>query len=133
MSLAAARHGQLTQALHGALANGEITVAYQPIVDLHSGDTLGVEALARWDSPVWGHVSPAEFIPIAEDSGAIHQLGHLVLDTSCRDIAALNAAGPAALEPLSVAVNISWVQIRRGGELVRDVEAALWNSGLPRC
>ena len=130
MTIAAARHGQLAQLLPAGMAAGEVTVAYQPIVDLHSGTTVAVEALARWQSPIWGRVSPAEFIPIAEHSGVIHELGRFVLTTACKDIAALNAARSSRLTPLGIAINVSTVQLRRGKEFLEEVAAALRCSGL---
>ncbi|MGN6474417.1 MAG: putative bifunctional diguanylate cyclase/phosphodiesterase, partial [Mycobacteriales bacterium] len=69
--------------LRHALANGNITAAYQPIIDLRSGDVTGVEALARWDHPTLGRLGPDEFLEVAEDTGLILPLGERVLDLAC--------------------------------------------------
>jgi diguanylate cyclase (GGDEF)-like protein len=130
MSLAAARHGQLTQALREGLLLGEVSVAYQPIVELCSGTALGFEALARWHNPVHGQINPVEFVALAEGSGAIHELGQLVLETGCRDIASVNATRNPDDRPLGLAVNVSTVQLKRR-DLVHDVVRALQASGLP--
>ncbi len=131
MSVAAARRAQLTQALHTGLAAGELSVAYQPIIDLPTGRTVGVEALARWNSPVWGRIGPDEFIPIAETSGTIDDLGRMMLTAACRDIAALNEGRSGSLPPLRVAVNISSVQLRQDGTLLDDIAVALREGGIP--
>jgi predicted signal transduction protein with EAL and GGDEF domain len=108
--------------LRRALAAGEFQVYYQPIVSLHDNDVVGFEALLRWHHPTQGLVSPADFIPIAEEIGLIAPIGAWVLRTACAD---------AALWPreIKVAVNLSPMQFR-SNTLVADVVAALTASGL---
>jgi diguanylate cyclase (GGDEF)-like protein len=112
-----------------ALAAGDITVAYQPILDLCDGTPRGVEALARWTDPVRGPVSPAVFIPLAERCGLIDELGRLVLREACGQLAAWRAELDGA-EDLWLSVNVSALQIA-GGELPGTVREALRDAGLP--
>jgi predicted signal transduction protein with EAL and GGDEF domain len=91
--------------LERAIANGEFEVHYQPLVRLGDGEVAGFEALLRWRHPVRGMISPAEFIPIAEETGLIDKLGEWVLTRSCIDA----AAWPSDVK---VAVNVSPVQFR---------------------
>ncbi|EME71590.1 hypothetical protein H261_02976 [Paramagnetospirillum caucaseum] len=95
---------KLEEALRRALVRGEFQLFYQPQVDLHTGLTTGVEALIRWNSPERGQVSPALFIPVAEESNLISMIGWWVLEESCRQIAAWREAGLAGIK---VAVNVS--------------------------
>jgi diguanylate cyclase (GGDEF)-like protein len=108
--------------LRGALKRGEIEAHLQPQLDLATGDISGFECLMRWRHPERGMISPAVFIPLAEDIGLIHELGEWMIDEAC----AIGAALPA---PLTVAVNISVVQFRVEG-LVQIVEQALARYGL---
>jgi diguanylate cyclase (GGDEF)-like protein/PAS domain S-box-containing protein len=109
--------------LREALAGDAIELWYQPSVALATGRTTGFEALVRWNHPKRGMVSPAEFIPVAEDIGLIDQLGEWVIRRACADA----AAWPADLR---VAVNLSPLQFR-SRDLVRTVLMALASSGLP--
>jgi diguanylate cyclase (GGDEF)-like protein/PAS domain S-box-containing protein len=93
----------LEEDLRDALQRGELSVAYQPIVDARTNRMTGVEALLRWQHPKRGAVSPALFIPIAEEAGLIEPIGEWVLRTACEDA----AAWP---ETLRVAVNVSPIQ-----------------------
>ena len=79
-------------ALRHALESGEITVHYQPIVSLGTGEITGVEALARWQRPGQGLIPPVEFIPIAEETGLINELGAMILRQACRRMVALAKA-----------------------------------------
>ena len=90
--------------LRRALMRGEVTVAYQPIVDVHTCVPVGFEALARWTHPERGMVSPDEFITVAERAGLISELDELVLRTACADVAAWQRATG---RPLTVSVNVS--------------------------
>lgn len=107
--------------LRRALGSGELFVHYQPIVELASGRTVHVEALMRWKHPVKGMVPPSAFIPLAEETGLIVEMGAWVLDECCRQVAEWRRAG---LE-IAVAVNVSGRQVPRGlpVDLVRQTLA----------
>jgi diguanylate cyclase (GGDEF)-like protein/PAS domain S-box-containing protein len=109
--------------LRKALANGEFELFYQPQVSIATREVTGYEALLRWPHPERGLVPPSEFIPVAEDTGLIGQLGNWVIEQACREA----AAWPTGL---SVAVNLSPVQFRNRA-LVDIVVRALQSSGLP--
>jgi diguanylate cyclase (GGDEF)-like protein len=106
-----------------AIEREQIVVHYQPIFDLPSGEVAGLEALVRWDHPTAGLIHPAEFIPIAEESGQIVALGRHVLREACRRLALWRARYPA-YDWLYVSVNVSGVQLREPG-FVDEVDAAL--------
>ena len=128
MREAAVRRVELDADLRRAVARDELTVQYQPILDLRSGRLVGFEALLRWQHPTLGPIPPAEFIPIAEHSGIIVEIGTWVLDQACR--AAAGWAGPAGDDALSVNVNVSARQLVHAG-LVETVRATLDRYGLP--
>jgi diguanylate cyclase (GGDEF)-like protein/PAS domain S-box-containing protein len=111
--------------LEDALHSERLRLVYQPIVDLALHRTTSVEALLRWRHPVYGDVSPAEFIPLAEESSLISEIGRWVLTA-----ATTTAAGLPHHHDLCVAVNVSARHVR-SGELVDDVLTALESSGLP--
>ena len=115
------RRRDLRAALERALTEGGLVVEYQPIVDLATGVTRGLEALVRWDHPQLGRLLPADFIPLAEESGLIGPLGDWVLHRACEDL-----AGREVL----VSVNISAHQLGRG-DLPGRVAHALAETGLP--
>ncbi|HVW32944.1 MAG TPA: EAL domain-containing protein, partial [Acidimicrobiia bacterium] len=108
--------------LHHALDRGEIETYYQPVVHLASGAIVGVEALVRWNHPERGLVSPAAFIPLAEEQGMIAPIGALVLEESCRQWARWRAAYPDR-PPIGLNVNISARQLHRPdfSDLVRAI------------
>src|SRR5581483_3770200 len=114
---------QLEIDLRTAVSRGEIEVYYQPLIDVKTRRVSSFEALARWRHPTRGAIEPAEFIPVAEDTGLILQLGEWVLREACE--AAMK--WPARI---TVAVNISPVEFQRG-DVVRAVQNALSASGLP--
>jgi len=116
----------LSNALRRALERRQLWVAYQPQMDLDTGRIVGAEALLRWSHPELGAVSPAEFIPIAESSGLILPIGDWVLETAARQLAAWDRAG---LPPLTVAVNVSSVQLRQN-DLPQRVKRALDQAGV---
>lgn len=118
---------QIETELRQALARGELTVHYQPQVELASGRLVGAEALLRWQHPRLGMVSPERFVPIAEDTGLIIDIGAWVLTEACRQAQAWREAG---LLLDSIAVNVAGPQIQRG-DIVATVERALAESGLP--
>ncbi|GAA0605054.1 hypothetical protein GCM10009416_48240 [Craurococcus roseus] len=109
--------------LRRALAAGEFELHYQPILDLRADRVSGFEALLRWNHPDRGRVSPAEFVPVAEEIGLMAPIGDWVLRTACAEA----AAWPGALK---VAVNLSPAQFR-SRKLVTSVAEALSASGLP--
>ena len=113
--------------LRRALASDELMVYYQPQVDIASGRVVGAEALARWHDPEQGWISPAQFIPIAEDSGLIQPLGDWVLMEACRQGKAWHDAGFGAF---TMAVNVSARQFREPDFLHR-VSLVLEETGLP--
>ena len=99
---------RIEAALQTALADGAITLAYQPIVDLRTGAVAGFEALARWSDDNLGDVSPEEFIPVAEETGLIHDLGLWAIDQACRELRQWRSArGTKAY----VSVNVSPLQL----------------------
>jgi diguanylate cyclase (GGDEF)-like protein/PAS domain S-box-containing protein len=114
----------LSNALRRAIERDQLSLAYQPQMELDSGRIVGAEALLRWQHPELGNVSPAEFIPLAESTGLILPIGEWVLQQAVRQIAAWDREG---LPPLTVAVNVSSVQIHQSDlpSLVkRTVEAS---------
>jgi diguanylate cyclase (GGDEF)-like protein/PAS domain S-box-containing protein len=117
---------RLESALRRAVEGRELTLAYQPIVALGDRSVAHVEALLRWEHAELGHVSPADFIPVAEETGLIVPLGRWVLEQACRDAAEWQRHG----EPASVCVNISPRQLAQPdfAEMVREV---LEETGLP--
>jgi diguanylate cyclase (GGDEF)-like protein len=107
-----------------ALAAGEFELHYQPVMDIRSRRVTAFEALLRWRHPREGLVSPARFIPLAEEIGLIGSIGEWVLWRACED-----AAGWP--EHIKLAVNVSAVQFRASTELVETVDAVLRATGLP--
>ncbi|WP_322937348.1 putative bifunctional diguanylate cyclase/phosphodiesterase [Nocardioides bizhenqiangii] len=116
----------LSAALRHAVVAGELSTVYQPLLDLETGRLLGFEALARWRSSDLGPISPERFIPVAEDSGLIRELGGWVLRQACADVAALQRE---IGRNLRLAVNVSPRQLR-GTAWLDEVLAALDESGL---
>jgi diguanylate cyclase (GGDEF)-like protein len=112
--------------LRRALEAGELVVHYQPLVGIADGNVLGAEALVRWQHPERGLVPPLEFIPVAEQSGQIIDLGSFVLERACRDAASWAAAG----HPLRVSVNVAVAQMQ-GRDFAGEVAAVLQRTGLP--
>jgi diguanylate cyclase (GGDEF)-like protein/PAS domain S-box-containing protein len=123
MDAAIARRNQLEFDLREALMGRTLTLNYQPVIDPKSERISGFEALLRWSHPTRGMISPADFIPIAEDTGLIVPLGAWVLHEACR----VAASWPAELR---IAVNVSAVQFLKPG-LEESVASALAASRLP--
>jgi diguanylate cyclase (GGDEF)-like protein len=119
---------RLKAELARAVENGEFVVHYQPTVALGTGRLSGVEALVRWQHPERGLVPPVEFIPLAEQTGLVVDIGRHVLREACRQVRAWHVAYPAE-PPLTVSVNLSARELDEPG-LVASVRAALADSGL---
>ena len=120
LSAGARARFSLESHLQGALERGEFSVHYQPQFDLGTGRIAGMEALLRWNNPELGNISPAEFVPLAEETGLILPIGEWVLRTACRQVREWHEAGlPAG----RVAVNVSPVQFsqREFRDLVAQV------------
>ncbi len=111
----------LEHSLKAALEDKQLFVLYQPQAELRSGKIVGVEALLRWQHPEYGLISPSEFVPIAEENGAILRIGAWVLDEVCRQLAVWNAAG---IDQLHVAINFAARQFL-DGSLPEVVSATL--------
>ncbi len=125
----AAERIEIESSLHQALLGDQLSIAYQPVVAIDTGATVGVEALVRWVHPERGPVPPLEFIPIAEESGLILQIGRWVLARAC----AQAAEWVATMEDpsgFSVSVNVSSRQLEHD-RMIAEVAAALDESGLP--
>ena len=114
---------ELESGLRHALADGELRLVYQPLVTLDDGRVTGVEALLRWDHPIFGVVAPLRFISLAERNGLIIPIGAWVLHEACRQLAAWGD------EALSVSVNVSARQLG-STDLVDVVRTALEDSGI---
>jgi len=123
MSLAASARHELESDLRRAVQQDELELFYQPIVETRSGAICGAEALIRWRHPTKGIILPDQFIPVAEETGMITQIGDWLLQKACVDA----ASWP---KDIKVAVNLSAVQFRKNN-LVDVVIYALAQSGLP--
>ncbi|MFA9431013.1 putative bifunctional diguanylate cyclase/phosphodiesterase [Egicoccus sp. AB-alg2] len=121
----ALRRLELRSALGDALERGQLVVEYQPVVDLTTAEPIGAEALLRWRHPQVGLVPPADFVPLAEETGAIGRIGLWVLREACAWLAEHRQHDG---RPLSVSVNVSPVQLEH--RLVGEVEAALVTTGV---
>ncbi|TPG46568.1 putative bifunctional diguanylate cyclase/phosphodiesterase [Sphingomonas glacialis] len=115
--------------LRRALVSEQFEVHYQPQVCLADGRLKGFEALLRWRHPLCGWISPAEFIPIAEEIGLIELVGEWVMRIACRDAAAWPV--PLGGRPLRIAVNVSPLQLRDGPSLLAAIARAAMEAGLP--
>ncbi len=127
MNRAIATRVRMENKLRHALHNAELLLHYQPKVNLRTGEIIAVEALVRWQHPEDGLVSPAEFIPIAEETGMIVPLGEWVLNEACRQNQEWRMMG---LREIVMAVNLSPAQFQ-DRELISVVLAALASSGMP--
>ena len=122
----ALRQMEFAQMLRAALANNEMRVRYQPVIDLTYGTVTGFEALVRWQHPNEGLIGPSEFIAIAERSGSIVDLGAWVLEEACRQVRSWQHAPDGA--GLSLSVNLSGRQLLESG-LVEMVDSVLSRTG----
>ncbi|MFB2800971.1 EAL domain-containing protein [Shewanella seohaensis] len=122
----ATRHVQLEAGLKQAISRNELSLVYQPKFCLRNGSLTGLEALLRWHHSELGPISPAEFIPLAEETGIINQIGHWVINHACQQLAEWNELG---LGDISMAVNLSARQLK--ADIISTIEVALAVSGLP--
>lgn len=123
---------ELEENLRGAVGNGQLTLSYQPIVELSNDRVMGMEALVRWNHPRQGIIPPGKFIPIAEEIDLIVPIGSWVLEEACRN-ASQWVSKYSSEADLSITVNLSIRQFQQT-ELVEVVANALAMSGLPpRC
>ncbi len=113
--------------IHKALDNNEFNLVYQPQVNLRTGEIVGVETLLRWEHPEHGPISPSEFIPFAEESGLIIDIGNWVLKTSCAELSKWRAAG---LPEIRMSVNISARQLMED-DIVQNIINILKDYNLP--
>jgi EAL domain-containing protein (putative c-di-GMP-specific phosphodiesterase class I) len=127
MRLSQIDHAARRADLQRAIELEEFVLHYQPIVDLEADAVVGVEALVRWQHPSRGLVVPADFIPLAEETGQILPIGRWVLEESCAQVFAWQQMMPG--RSLSLSVNLSGVQFRQR-DLVDEVASALAGSGL---
>jgi diguanylate cyclase (GGDEF)-like protein/PAS domain S-box-containing protein len=114
MNVMAVERQSMEEDLRCALDRNELTLHYQPIVNIKSGAITGTEALLRWTHPMRGNVTPTQFIPIAEDSGLILPIGAWVMREACTQAKAWTDAG---LRPITMSVNVSALQFRSEGFL----------------
>jgi diguanylate cyclase (GGDEF)-like protein len=123
------RHAMIEASLRRAIGTPELYLVYQPIVELDSGRMVSVEALARWNHPTLGALSPAEFIPIAEGSGLIVAIGEWVLRQSC--LAMLDWLRQDPLRaPRTISVNVSRAELALGPRLIDRLRGTLQEVGL---
>jgi diguanylate cyclase (GGDEF)-like protein len=113
--------------LRRAVERNEFIVYYQPLVDLQSGEIFGMESLVRWAHPEWGMISPVDFIPIAEETGVIIQLGNWVLKQACLQNYYWQQMG---YPELCISVNISANQFQQP-DFIQNLESTLEITGLP--
>jgi diguanylate cyclase (GGDEF)-like protein len=126
MNVANLERMELEGHLRHAIEASQLSLHYQPQVDLYTGQIVGAEALLRWNHPQLGEVPPSRFIPVAEASGLIIPIGAWVINEVCRQLGAWRTQGPSAIR---VAVNLSAVQFRRN-DIVQTVESALSSNGV---
>jgi diguanylate cyclase (GGDEF)-like protein/PAS domain S-box-containing protein len=124
----ALRRLRLEEDLRRAIEDEEFVVCYQPIVDLRSGEALGVEALVRWEHPEQqGLISPSQFVPVAEEAGLVVPMGRWVLEEACRQGAQWHQEYPH-LPPLVMAVNLSAKQLQHP-DVAETIEETLKETG----
>ncbi len=130
MNNSVVEHLHLSAGIRTALLNGEFRIHYQPQFDLASGHIMGAEALLRWKHPTLGFIPPAKFIPVAERTGLINEIGAWVLDAACQQVKAWQSLG---LKDLVIAINVSPLQFRRD-DIEREVANAIESCGVhPSC
>ncbi len=127
MEIANRHRAQLSSALHKVLDRGELRLVFQPKLSLTTRRITGVEALLRWKSEEYGEIPPVQFIPLAEESGMILEIGAWVLYEACRTLRRWHDAG---MTELSMAVNVSVLQLLRG-DFADIVRRTLADTGVP--
>ncbi len=125
----AVEHGSMERSLRAAVERGQLTVHYQPIIDLRSGAITGFEALARWRHPTLGFVAPLSFIPLAEETGLISELGSWILFESLTQVKKWQELVPAR-SPLRINVNLSTRQLSEDRDFVQRVVQTLDRCGV---
>jgi len=128
MNVANLRTLEIQQGLRNAIKNGQLSIQYQPKWDCRNSSVLGAEALLRWRHPELGSISPAEFIPIAEQSGQITTIDHWVVEQVCKQLKEWMAEG---LNTIRIAVNLSQINFR-SANLVDDITAITDKYEVPR-
>jgi diguanylate cyclase (GGDEF)-like protein/PAS domain S-box-containing protein len=124
------RNVTIESGLRRALGTPQLMLVYQPIVELQTGAMVSAEALLRWNHPELGLVPPAEFIPVAEDSGLIGAIGQWVLQEACRTLVDWRRRDPTRA-PETISVNISRAELALGEQLLARVRETLEQTGLP--
>ncbi|MGO8855856.1 MAG: putative bifunctional diguanylate cyclase/phosphodiesterase [Steroidobacteraceae bacterium] len=124
------RHAMIETSLRRAIGTPELFLVYQPIVELHSGQMVSVEALARWNHPALGAISPSEFIPIAEESGLIVTVGEWVLRQACQAMLTWLRQDPLRA-PKTMSINVSRAELALGPRLIQQLRDTLSEVGLP--
>lgn len=118
---ALAQRFAMEQALRRAVREGQLSLHYQPFVDVAKGTVVGAEALLRWRHPTLGDVSPSHFVPLLEETGLVHDIGLWTLNSACRQLSEWRARGEGQLR---IAINLSAVQLQNlslGSMIVRTV------------
>jgi diguanylate cyclase (GGDEF)-like protein/PAS domain S-box-containing protein len=118
----------LENKLRNAIEEDHFQLFYQPQIDLKTGEIIGTEALIRWFDPEQGMIPPVEFIPLAEDTGLIGQIGDWVIEAACRDMKALQEKG---FPQVKVAINVSAFQFRHGKHLTDVIRQSLEKYNFP--
>lgn len=128
MGTAATYQLEVEGELHRAITNQELFLQYQPIINLETNTITGFEALLRWQHPMRGLLEPDDFIPIAEDSGAMNPIGDWVIRSACKQMQAWHSAYPQSRK-LSISVNFSGKQLLRNS-MVESLNQVLDETGL---
>ncbi len=127
MNEVALRRHRIANDLRSAIDKGELSLVYQPQVDIARGKVIGAEALLRWTHSELGFISPGEFVPVAENTGLIKQIGMWVIDSACAEMKKWRSQG---FEEFKVAVNLSAVQFRQT-DLPESISETLRKHNLP--
>ncbi len=120
---------QMATQAHFAVEREELSLHYQPVIDIRTGQVVAVEALIRWDHPQYGSISPGEFIPVMEETGVITLIGHWVLKEACRQVCRWQPHLSSS-NPIKMNVNLSARQLAQN-DLAQQVKSVLEETGLP--